>query len=481
MLIREVERQTGIKDVNIRYYEKEGLIHPERKSNGYREYSEADVERILQIKVLRLLEIPVPMIRQVLEGEISLQEVMEKRLEELNDEEQKIKEIRNSCENILSENISISNLNEDLLYGNKSTWKARLDEIMKEDIDKKFIGGSVLYIIGWAIFAKLSMAVIFAEWAPGSLGLAFNLEVSGPGYYALSAVGMFLILYGFGLTVFEALTGKGFLWVWGRNWSGGGLGGLANSFTFIGIGVGILGMKMPLFLALLIITSLISVAIRGYLMYRNKRVSQNQEVRKPGKIVFVISIILLVIFLAYLGILYQQAKSDPSMQGNTKEQVLIDTDKVEQIDITTENWEDYFEQKEEMVYGKDASGQITSVFLDSWFELKEEYYDRISEEVDSYVNFYVRYKTKNKEYKITDTKNGAYEIVGDAPSNDTFGGVGKPTGQVISWAKVYDEGLESERENYAPLYLEHSKQNPYMEVYEDFKLETVKGTLYLNK
>ena len=80
MLIREVEKLTGIKDVNIRYYEKEGLIHPERKPNGYREYSEEDVHRIRQIKTLRLLDIPVPVIKKVLSGEISLQEVMKKRL-----------------------------------------------------------------------------------------------------------------------------------------------------------------------------------------------------------------------------------------------------------------------------------------------------------------------------------------------------------------------------------------------------------------
>lgn len=39
MQIKEVEKLTGIKDVNIRYYEKEGLIHPGRQANGYREDS----------------------------------------------------------------------------------------------------------------------------------------------------------------------------------------------------------------------------------------------------------------------------------------------------------------------------------------------------------------------------------------------------------------------------------------------------------
>ena len=76
-----------VKDVNIRYYEKEGLIHPERKPNGYREYSAEDIQRIRQIKTLRLLDIPIPIIKKVLSEEISLQDVMKNRLLEISEEE----------------------------------------------------------------------------------------------------------------------------------------------------------------------------------------------------------------------------------------------------------------------------------------------------------------------------------------------------------------------------------------------------------
>ena len=34
MNIREIERQLGIPRANIRYYEKEGLLHPARGSNN---------------------------------------------------------------------------------------------------------------------------------------------------------------------------------------------------------------------------------------------------------------------------------------------------------------------------------------------------------------------------------------------------------------------------------------------------------------
>lgn len=38
MTVKEVEERTGLPRANIRYYESEGLIHPARGENGYRDY-----------------------------------------------------------------------------------------------------------------------------------------------------------------------------------------------------------------------------------------------------------------------------------------------------------------------------------------------------------------------------------------------------------------------------------------------------------
>ena len=48
MKIKEVEALVGIKKTNIRFYEREGLLNPERsEENNYREYSEEDVRKTL--------------------------------------------------------------------------------------------------------------------------------------------------------------------------------------------------------------------------------------------------------------------------------------------------------------------------------------------------------------------------------------------------------------------------------------------------
>lgn len=47
MTIKEIETLSGLPRANIRYYESEGLIAPKRAENGYREYSQADAEVLL--------------------------------------------------------------------------------------------------------------------------------------------------------------------------------------------------------------------------------------------------------------------------------------------------------------------------------------------------------------------------------------------------------------------------------------------------
>ena len=52
MTIKEVETILEIPRATIRFYEKEGLFHPQRGANGYRDYSDEDVDRLKKIIIL---------------------------------------------------------------------------------------------------------------------------------------------------------------------------------------------------------------------------------------------------------------------------------------------------------------------------------------------------------------------------------------------------------------------------------------------
>ncbi|MFG2502172.1 MerR family transcriptional regulator [Streptomyces sp. NPDC048441] len=52
MRIGELSRRTGVGTHQLRYYEAQGLLAPERGSNGYREYASDSVAKVRQIRNL---------------------------------------------------------------------------------------------------------------------------------------------------------------------------------------------------------------------------------------------------------------------------------------------------------------------------------------------------------------------------------------------------------------------------------------------
>ncbi|MBP0448403.1 MerR family transcriptional regulator [Kitasatospora sp. RG8] len=52
MRIGELARRTGVSTRALRYYEEQGLLSPERRPSGYREYGEHDVRTVHGIRTL---------------------------------------------------------------------------------------------------------------------------------------------------------------------------------------------------------------------------------------------------------------------------------------------------------------------------------------------------------------------------------------------------------------------------------------------
>ena len=86
MKISEVELLVGLSKKAIRLYESRGLLTVERVSNGYREYSEDDIEALRQIKLLRLAGISISDIKLLRHGILTMEELLAKRKKELDQE-----------------------------------------------------------------------------------------------------------------------------------------------------------------------------------------------------------------------------------------------------------------------------------------------------------------------------------------------------------------------------------------------------------
>ena len=66
MTVNEIAEELNITKRAMKYYEEQGLLKVAKDSNGYRNYSEQDVERLRIISVYRKLGISISGIKKLL-------------------------------------------------------------------------------------------------------------------------------------------------------------------------------------------------------------------------------------------------------------------------------------------------------------------------------------------------------------------------------------------------------------------------------
>ncbi|GAA2221490.1 MerR family transcriptional regulator [Promicromonospora sukumoe] len=69
MRIGELATRTGVTTRLIRYYEQQDLLTADRADNGYRTYTEADVERVERVAGLVQAGIPTRLVKVLLDAE----------------------------------------------------------------------------------------------------------------------------------------------------------------------------------------------------------------------------------------------------------------------------------------------------------------------------------------------------------------------------------------------------------------------------
>ena len=91
MNIKEAEHLSGVSRQNIRFYEREGLLSPERNpQNDYREYTREHIHTLKQIRMMRMLDMPLERIRLVLEEKLLLCEAAQQQELQLKQEQEKL-------------------------------------------------------------------------------------------------------------------------------------------------------------------------------------------------------------------------------------------------------------------------------------------------------------------------------------------------------------------------------------------------------
>ena len=178
MTIKEVEERTSLSRSNIRFYEKETLIEPSRnESNGYRDYSENDVENIKKIAYLRTLGISIEDIRSIISEKVTLQEIIEKQNEVIKNQITDLNKAKLMCEKMLEEkSISYEKLQvEQYVTELQDYWKDNQTVFKLDSVSFLYIWGSMLtwttitalcLIIGVLSYSKLPTEIP-VQWSNG--------------------------------------------------------------------------------------------------------------------------------------------------------------------------------------------------------------------------------------------------------------------------------------------------------------------------
>ena len=163
MKIKYVEELVGITKKNIRFYEEQGLLAPDRAENGYREYGQADVDRLMQIKLLRKLGVPIEEIKRIFQGSIHLDDCLDRHLDELERQKENLAKMQAISEQIIASHVTLQNLDtENYLNQVESMEKEGTSfmDVEKTDRRRKKLMGAIISGIVMILILAASIAAI---------------------------------------------------------------------------------------------------------------------------------------------------------------------------------------------------------------------------------------------------------------------------------------------------------------------------------
>ena len=173
MHIKEVEELLSVSRSNIRFYEKAGLLTPERKENNYRDYSEQDVAALKKILVCRKLGFAVEEIASMQKGELSLTDAAEENIRRLEKEMASLSGALEMSKSLSAQNTAFDALDQEHLWNeitrSESDGQAFLDickdyltfELQVFDHMWRYVACGVLLLI--CVIRGITMVVIWKE------------------------------------------------------------------------------------------------------------------------------------------------------------------------------------------------------------------------------------------------------------------------------------------------------------------------------
>ncbi|HCT90222.1 MAG TPA: hypothetical protein DF613_02385 [Lachnospiraceae bacterium] len=201
MTIKEIEERLQVTRANVRFYEKEGLLFPRRNPlNGYREYSEEDVETLRKIVFFRSLDVSIEKIRLYMEEKVGLHEILEEQICQIREKQETAMQARSLCEKLLEQ--------EEQSFA-CFTVPGGADErpvLIRDTLHRLAYVWDTLLV--WGMFALQAFYTLFMyPLLPGEIPTDWNglmaVEYHGKSFFLYYLVLSIVLLYGIRVAVFS--------------------------------------------------------------------------------------------------------------------------------------------------------------------------------------------------------------------------------------------------------------------------------------
>lgn len=187
MKINEVEALSGIPKKNIRFYEEQGLLCPRRNpENGYRDYGDADLEVLRQIRLLRKLDVPIDEIRLMLSGSHTLGDGMRRHLICLERQQRNLQQAMELCQELTGQDIPLSQLDSQALLDRMETLEhsgTRFRDVTAQDIRRRYIAPVTVTALVVTVMIALIWLILWA--------VSLDPEEAPPSWFIAVILGMF--------------------------------------------------------------------------------------------------------------------------------------------------------------------------------------------------------------------------------------------------------------------------------------------------
>jgi len=179
--INEVEALVGITRKNIRFYEGEGLLTPRRNSeNGYRDYGEAEVQTLLQIKLLRKLGVPLEEIRRMQSGTHTVGDGMRRHLVSLERDRDNLEQAIRLCAGLTDRQERLGDLDAGSILKEMEAMEqggATFQNKQRQDVRIRYVAPVVITVLMVLLMGSVAGLILWltalsAEEAPPAFMLA---------------------------------------------------------------------------------------------------------------------------------------------------------------------------------------------------------------------------------------------------------------------------------------------------------------------